>query len=354
MKMKTRLWTLLLALLLSAASLQGTVFAAAPKSGTGTDADRVFDSKIRELEKQYGVIKAGTEPVSVNTEDFFSDTKTPYGNQSDEGILFSEIRDFDRDGAKELLTLCRKRGTVTLTEDDYTYDEDRYEYHFDMYEAENGKCTLAASRMIGVFDIIDWSINFKSISVFLLETDKTTDICAETFISQQDHPSDTALVRFRYNGKEFTADNGVRFGYWYHENGARCMKPVSADALQYLSVIHPSEKTFWTDIVSTDSENDERFTGALKERLNALGFSLVKTRQEIIDEYYTEEMEEADFVEMDNKFSAISALDCYAPAKGRMTMLAHVHEHVEREMDDSGMVTIIRVIDSEKKTSKQR
>ena len=226
-----------------------------------------------------------------------------------------------------------------------------YKYIFDMFEMKDGQCTHADSRTIGVFDVLNWSINYKCISVFLHETDRFVDICTETFISQQDHPSDTALVRIRYNGTVFSDDNGIRFGYWYSENGVRCMKPVSEAALNYLSDMFPSEETFWADLVSTDSEQDRKFTEARDQRLEALGFKLFETRQDFLDAYDPSEMNDAELSMMDAEFSAITALDCYAPVSGSMTMMAFVNEQVQREMDENGMTVIVRSVDKEKKVS---
>ena len=350
MKTVKRLLGLMLAGVLAAGTLQGTV-CASQKESARTDAAAVFGNKVKELEKKYGVLKEGRETIRIDTKEYFTSMESPFEADKDGGMLFAYVHDFDFDGADELLTLRRERGTASLIQDGTPFNSDMYKYIFDMFEMKDGQCTHADSRTIGVFDVLNWSINYKCISVFLHETDRFVDICTETFISQQDHPSDTALVRIRYNGTVFSDDNGIRFGYWYSENGVRCMKPVSEAALNYLSDMFPSEETFWADLVSTDSEQDRKFTEARDQRLEALGFKLFETRQDFLDAYDPSEMNDAELSMMDAEFSAITALDCYAPVSGSMTMMAFVNEQVQREMDENGMTVIVRSVDKEKKVS---
>ena len=231
MKTVKRLLGLMLAVVLAAGTLQGTA-CASQKESARTDAAAVFGNKVKELEKKYGVLKEGRETIRIDTKEYFTSMESPFEADKDGGMLFAYVHDFDLDGADELLTLRRERGTASLIQDGTPFDSDMYKYIFDMFEMKDGQCTHADSRTIGVFDVLNWSINYKCISVFLHETDRFVDICTETFISQQDHPSDTALVRIRYNGTVFSDDNGIRFGYWYSENGVRCMKPVSEAALR--------------------------------------------------------------------------------------------------------------------------
>ena len=350
MKTVKRLLGLVLAAVLAAGTLQGTVYAS-QKESARTDAAAVFESKVKELEKKYGVMKEGRETFRIDTKEYFTSLESPFEAEKDGGMIFSHVQDFDLDGADELLTLRRERGTASLVQDGSAFDSDMYKYIFDMFEIVDGKCTHSDSRTIGVFDVLNWSINYKCMSVFLHETDKFVDICTETFISQQDHPSDTALVRFRYNGTAFSDDNGIRFGYWYSEKGVRCMKPVSEAALNYLSDMFPSEDTFWTDLVSTDSEQDPEFMQARNQRLEALGFRLFETRQDFLDAYDTSDMNDAELSMMDAEFGAITALDCYAPLTGTMTMMVFVNDQVQREMDEDGMTVILRSVDKEKKVS---
>jgi hypothetical protein len=226
--------------------------------------------------------------------------------------------------------------------------EELYEYTYEMYEAEGGECVLAASRNIDVYDVMNWSINFKSLTVFLHETDQYTDIFTETFISQQDHPSDTGLVRLRYNGKDFAEEDGIRTGFWYTEDGVRCMQPVSAEALHYLSDNFPTEDRFWTDLVTADTEEDETFIKVRDEKLGQLGLKLVKTRQDFTDSYSVEEMNDEQLAQMDIDFAAISAIDCYMPAGGTETRLAFITEYTDRLMDEDGMTNINRLVSLEK------
>lgn len=367
-----RLFVLLLGLILMTGSVQGTVFAAQkvqPKEIIGTDVTdlekngaasaekktaagkdpvTVFQNKVKELEKQYGVIKAGVQPFKQDAKEFYTSMESPFEEKTDGGILFTDVRDYDLDRTPELLVVRRERGKASLMQEGAVFDSDMYEYFFEMYEADGSQCDCAANTSICVFDVINWSINFKNITVFLHETGKAVDLCVETFISQQDHPSDTALVRMRYNGTEFTDMNAIRYGFWYRENGVRCMRPVSEEALNYLSDMFPSEETFWKDAASTESEDDAQYIKAMGEGMKALGLKIVKSRQDIIEGSYPSEMDDAQMAKMNAAFDAISAMDCYAPIDGTMTMMAFLHEYVDSNMDDNGMVTINRTLETGK------
>lgn len=365
-----RLFVLLLVLILTLGSMQIAVFAAqtaqpkknirtdvtgtgkaeaasAGKAGAaGNDSLTVLQNKVKELEKQYGVMKKGLQPFKQDAKEFFTSMESPFDPKTDGGILFTDIRDYDLDSAPELLMVRRERGTASLMEEGAVFDSEMYEYFFEMYEADGSHCDCSASSSVCVFDVINWSINFKSITVFLHETGKSVDICAETFISQQDHPSDTALVRMRYNGSEFTDFSAVRYGFWYRENGVRCMIPVSEEALNYLSDMFPSEETFWKDLAAVESEEDQNYVKAMDDSMKALGFKIVKTRQDIIEENAAAEIDDAQMAKMNAAFDAISAMNCYAPLDGTMTMMAFLHEYVESDMDDNGMATINRTLET--------
>lgn len=370
MEKRLRWCSMLLALILTAGSLSETVFAAqnAQQRNIKTeettagiepaDADKdaaavridpvtVFEKKVDELEKEYGVMKVGTQPFKVDAKEFFTSMESPFDAKADGGILFTDIRDYDLDGVPELLMVRRERGTASLLQEGTAFDSEMYEYFFEMFEADGNECQCSASTSICVFDVINWSINFKNITMFLLETEKSVDICAETFINQQDHPSDTALVRFRYNGGEFVDQGAVRYGFWYRENGVRCMAPVSEEAMNYLSDMFPSEETFWKDLASTESEEDPAYLKALDDSMKALGLKVVKTRQDIIEESDASEFDDAQMARMNAAFDAISAMDCYEPVDGTITMMVFLHEYIESEMDDNGMVTINRTLDVE-------
>ena len=224
-KVKWLLGTLLAATLVTG-SLQGTVFAAQQQNNAASDAAKIFDARVKELEKQYGVLKEGASEFKADPKNFYTSSESPIDEKNDCGILFTDVRDYDKDGAQELLSLRRVRGSVVVKSEEMDLETEKYDYIFEMYEASGGKCNLAASKTVSVFDVLNWSIYGKNISVFLHETDGAVDICTETFINQQDHPSDTALVLFRYDGKAFSAGDGIRFGDWYQEHGVRCMKPV--------------------------------------------------------------------------------------------------------------------------------
>ena len=360
MKMAKGMCSLMLVMLLIACTMQAAVFGAqktqqndkakTESSVSGTDAAALFRKESDQLVKKYGLMKAGKQQIKVDAGEFYSDMKPPFDAGTDGGMLFSDIRDYDLDGAQELLTMRRIRDTGSLMEDGTAFETDMYKYIFEMYELADNKPKLSASHSICVYDVLNWSINFKNITVFLHETDQFVDICAETFISQQDHPSDTAMVRLRYNGNGFTNEDGIRFGYWYSEKGVRCMKPLSAEALNYLSNMFPSEESFWTDVVSTDDEKDEKFLKARDEGVKALGFKVLKTRQDIMDQNDISAMSDDELAALDAQFSAISAMDCYTPVTGSMTKLVFLHEYIERELDDKGNAVINRTLDTEQKT----
>lgn len=338
----------LLMAVMMAASLQGPVFAADRKDGAAQDGAALLTAKAEQLKGQYGVLQEGEQVVKVDSKEYYTSMMYPFDEKTDGGIIFTDIRDYDRDGAPELLAVRRNLSTGSIVYDDAAYDEELYEYTYEMYEAEGGECVLAASRNIDVYDVMNWSINFKSLTVFLHETDQYTDIFTETFISQQDHPSDTGLVRLRYNGKDFAEEDGIRTGFWYTEDGVRCMQPVSAEALHYLSDNFPTEDRFWTDLVTADTEEDETFIKVRDEKLGQLGLKLVKTRQDFTDSYSVEEMNDEQLAQMDIDFAAISAIDCYMPAGGTETRLAFITEYTDRLMDEDGMTNINRLVSLEK------
>ena len=368
-KVKWLLGTLLAATLVTG-SLQGTVFAAQQQNNAASDAAKIFDARVKELEKQYGVLKEGASEFKADPKNFYTSSESPIDEKNDCGILFTDVRDYDKDGAQELLSLRRVRGSVVVKSEEMDLETEKYDYIFEMYEASGGKCNLAASKTVSVFDVLNWSIYGKNISVFIHETDGAVDICTETFINQQDHPSDTALVLFRYDGKAFSAGDGIRFGDWYQEHGVRCMKPVSEEALGYLSDLFPSDEGCWEDVVSADSTTDEAYLKARDGGMKALGFIDVKSRDEIMeasdpDEVYQTidesivdepgmeaiELNEADTDARQAKMIGISALECYKPEKGTMTRLVFVSEYVKIEMSDDGMVQIERNVSKEKKTA---
>ena len=358
MKMAKGMCSLMLVMLLIACTMQAAVFGAqktqqndkakTESSVSGTDAAALFRKESDQLVKKYGLMKAGKQQIKVDAGEFYSDMKPPFDAGTDGGMLFSDIRDYDLDGAQELLTMRRIRDTGSLMEDGTAFETDMYKYIFEMYELADNKPKLSASHSICVYDVLNWSINFKNITVFLHETDQFVDICAETFISQQDHPSDTGLVRLRYNGKDFAEEDGIRTGFWYTEDGVRCMQPVSAEALHYLSDNFPTEDRFWTDLVTTDTEEDETFIKVRDEKLGQLGLKLVKTRQDFTDSYSVEEMNDEQLAQMDIDFAAISAIDCYMPAGGTETRLAFITEYTDRLMDEDGMTNINRLVSLEK------
>ena len=66
-----------------------------------------------------------------------------------------------------------------------------------------------------------------------------------------------------------------------------------------------------------------------------------------MEESDASELDDAQMARMNATFDAISAMDCYEPIDGTMTMLAFLHEYVESDMDDNGMVPINRTLDVE-------
>ena len=71
MKTVKRLLGLLFAVVLTAGTLQGTVYAS-QKESTRTDAAAVFGNKVKELEKKYGVLKEGRETFRIDTKEYFT------------------------------------------------------------------------------------------------------------------------------------------------------------------------------------------------------------------------------------------------------------------------------------------
>ena len=111
MKTVKRLLGLMLAVVLAAGTLQGTV-CASQKESARTDAAAVFGNKVKELEKKYGVLKEGRETIRIDTKEYFTSMESPFEADKDGGMLFAYVHDFDLDGADELLTLRRRTQLV--------------------------------------------------------------------------------------------------------------------------------------------------------------------------------------------------------------------------------------------------
>ena len=112
-KVKWLLGTLLAATLVTG-SLQGTVFAAQQQNNAASDAAKIFDARVKELEKQFGVLKEGASEFKADPKNFYTSSESPIDEKNDCGILFTDVRDYDKDGVQELLSLRRVRGSVVV------------------------------------------------------------------------------------------------------------------------------------------------------------------------------------------------------------------------------------------------
>ena len=74
----------------------------------------------------------------------------------------------------------------------------------------------------------------------------------ETYFCGQDHPDDTALIKLYYHDNKFSVIDGIRFGYWFRENGVLCKEISAVNAVDYLSSDNELGFAYWDDIVVTD------------------------------------------------------------------------------------------------------
>ena len=292
----------------------------------------VFKEKITAIIRKYGVMKRGAFTAGIDTQKYYSSGEPISETAFGEGVLLIDIFDYDMDGSPELLSVRRENGRIDVNQGDNVVEANRSEYIFEIFESNGKECEMADSVKVGVFDLFNWSVNFENMSVFRLEADDSIDLCVETYICQQDHPDDTSLVKLSFGDGKLSLKGGVRFGEWPMESGVVCLEPASDKAIDYLSIMFPSELTYWRPLVST-STPDDFYLSVRKEKVEELNLELLQTRKDIEDVYNRSEMEEEDYNEMHAELARVNAADCYAPQNGSIIMMAFVNEYAAPQTD---------------------
>ena len=287
-----------------------------------------LEAEALKLEEEYGVMSVGVKEFYAK-EGIFDLTIPEEVTAHDQGILFSDIYDYDGDGVPELLIFRRQTGTVECdSSTEYAYELERSEYLLEMYEySETDNCSLSSQFLVGVDDIYNIFISHTSMSVFRKETGGKTDIFLETTKSGQDHPEDICLLRVRYENDEFCDHDAIRYGELYFgENCVLYMKPKTIDAFGILS--NPGSADDYWDIKKRADIYDESFKNTLKNGLEEFGLTLNTTRREAEMEFYKEHNvdENPDAAE---ELYEYSALDCYGTEDGTLTPLASTYLHTK-------------------------
>ena len=355
-----------------AADIADTAATAIPAELAVTDARTLLTEKIKALGAEYGFMAVGSTSFEAETLMGGSVLLPEKIKKQEAGILLTNIADYDRDGNPELLVVRRQPGCANVDYTSLITARDRNDYIFEMYEAGDQTCTASARMTIGVFDVYDLFVSSSSTTIFLHEKEDGTDICMETHISGQDHPGDTALVRFQYRSGYFRDLSGLRYGGMYAGEGSiQYMEPESLQAYGYLSTLNPSANG-WKTVTAADDYSDETFSTALKKGLESFGFSLKGTRNDIrnslredkpdeitaaaettvdeataneatadkstanedtpdeatADEATAREATPDEAAAEADKMYAITAADCYAPLDGSLSLLAFTETHL--------------------------
>ena len=295
------------------------------ESTTGKAAYDQLVEKVLKLENEYGVMSVGAKAFHAR-EDILDLTFPEEITAHDQGILFSDIYDYDGDDIPELLILRRQEGTVKLEYSPGNVDElDRSEYIFEMYEySETGDCSLSSQFLVGVTDLFNAFISHTSMSVFRKETGGKTDIFLETTKSGQDHPEDISLLRLRYENDEFCDSDAIRYGeLFFGENSVLYMEPKTIEAFGILSNSGSVNEKYW-DIKKTADTYDDSFKDSLRKGLEEFGLTLNTTRHEMEMAFYKEHSVDEDPDAAEALFEH-PALDCYGTEDGTLTPLAFTY-----------------------------
>ena len=295
------------------------------QSTTGKTAyDQLVEKALR-LEDEYGVMSVGAK--AFHAKEGILDLAFPEEiTAHDQGILFSDIYDYDGDESPELLILRRQEGTVECESSPGNVDElERSEYIFEMYEySETGDCLLSSQFLVGVTDHFNAFISDTSMSVFRNEMGEKTDIFLETTISCQDHPEDISLLRFRYENDEFCDYDAIRYGALFvGENCVLYMEPKTIEAFGILSNSGSVNEKYW-DIKKTADTYDDSFKDSLRKGLEEFGLTLNTTRHDMERAFFKEHSVDEDPDGAEALFEH-SALDCYGTEDGTLTPLAFTY-----------------------------
>ena len=298
------------------------------EDATGKTAQDQLIDKALKLQEEYGVMSVGEKKFYAKEDilDLIFPEEITAHNQ---GVLFSDIYDYDGDEIPEILILRRQEGTVEIEySEGNAYELERSEYILEMYECdEAGNCLLSSQFLVGVTDSFNAFISDTSMSVFRKETGGITDIFLETTISGQDHPEDICLLKIRYENNEFCDYDAIRYGELYcGENSVLYMEPKTFEAFGILSNSGSVNEKYW-DIKKSADTYDDSFKDTLREGLEKFGLTLNTTRYETKMDFYKEHSVD-DNPEAAEALFEYSALDCYEAAEGSLVPLAFTYLHI--------------------------
>ena len=304
----------------------------------GIDEQAVYallGGQASELKKQYGLMaENGSSSVYYTYEEFGNNLMSLEDKSYGEGLLFTDIYDYDHDNVPELLSVRRQSGAIEYNDG---VSKDRSEYILEMFEAGQDKCQLKDSIKVGAFDIINPFMGWSNMTFFRHETDVRTDLCIENIISAQDMRAGSALITLHYDGDALSFVDGIKYGPMVY------MEPASEKAIEYLLLNDTSSAYYWDPVIVAESYEDTRCVGPINEKLNKMGFEVTKTRADVQEEYLQSE-EEPEDTEIQEKVYCMNASEFLAPIEGSCTLLAFLSEEVDyrrffgNDTDEIGLI----------------
>ena len=241
-----------------------------------------FADQILALGGDYGFMSTGTTDVKAKIKEYQVDYIWPEEIvRNSEGILFTDIHDYDADGENELLILRRQKGCINIDHSGRVSAQEQHEYIFEMYEySDKTNSPYLASRFVaGVFDDYDLFTNVVSTAVFRRDGEGKPDIFMETYKRMQDHPQNISLIRLRYDAGYFVDYSGFRYGcIFWGDNCVQFQKFKTPAAFDFLS--YPVRTDDSIELVAAaDMGKDEAVTAALEEGLAEYGLTLRRTEE---------------------------------------------------------------------------
>ena len=294
----------------------------AAEAQDGITVQEHLEEKALELGKRYGYMSIGAETFPEKND--MADILFPEDVAAhDHGILFTDIHDYDGDGAPELLVFRRQEGYAN-----YRYSTGiligvaRSEYLFEMYEySEMGNCLLSSRFVAGAADVFNIFSSHTATTVFRRDHDGQVELFMETIVSGQDHPEDICLLKIRYENGKFCNHSAIRYGglFWGEDN-VRYLEAKSADAFDLMCYSGTAREDYW-DLKASSNTYDESFKNVLKEGLANYGLTLLTTRYDAQMEINRKNKASESLDEVKDP-EVYSALDCYGPDSGELTPLA--------------------------------
>ena len=282
----------------------------------------LYEEKIRELGEEYGFVASGTK--SFQAEMDYGDYVYPEEiEETDQGIVFADIYDYDGDSIPELLILRRHKGYVNFERTGMISAIERHEYLFEMYDysIQEEDCMLTARFVAGVSDIMDVFMHHANVTVFRGQKDDKTYIFLETNRHSQDHPEDNSLIRLRYDNRRFTDCSGLRYGaLFFGDKNVQCLKLGSAEAYGLLGYPGSARSPLWEVQAAADSYDDVSFKTALRTGLSEYGLKLRTTRNDIV-KGYSRDKDGQNNLSAEDYIAEVPALECYEASEGELTPL---------------------------------